>query len=157
MQSVIENDPLNKWYPGHPRHKFMKARDYPPPEHRLQYVLPSKLSFESLDKYVTALGFGAIQEDHHNSTMTKRLGGEILPAKFVTIPSAGDRRYFGFLFLPESLEVRLQPHDVLRSISILVSTTKGVNAMRAYTCYPTWCCPIIHSDTPMGKGITNVF
>ncbi|KAL2854942.1 AAA domain-containing protein [Aspergillus pseudoustus] len=114
-----QKDPYNEWYPKHPEKHFLQVGDYATPEQRPQFVdRKAKNSFANQSEYVTALGYAAIYEQEHHDKLVKELENRVIPLVTMTIPRAGNKRYFGFLRLPAKDDgepyVELYPGDKLK-------------------------------------------
>ncbi|KAI9831742.1 MAG: hypothetical protein M1826_003073 [Phylliscum demangeonii] len=96
-------DPLAPWHATHPSRVYVQYGQVPRP----------KLAFTNFGEYVTVLGFAAIQEHEAEEKAQSSLRDVTVGARFITIPGAAERRYFGFLDL-QMLQGRVTTGDSMK-------------------------------------------
>ncbi|KAI9828586.1 MAG: hypothetical protein M1826_005968 [Phylliscum demangeonii] len=95
----LRADPLASWHATHPSRVYIQYGQVPCPEDRPAPRYISQLAFTNFGKYVTVLGFAAIQEHEAEEKAQSSLRDVTVGAHFITIPGAAEHRYFGFLDL----------------------------------------------------------
>jgi hypothetical protein len=114
LVSLMHNEqldpPLDRWYLGVNQRKMVKGQ-YQQPQNRPLLQARRRFTFSQKLDYMTTLGFAAVQEQEFVTGLLEQLPDAGAYVRLLSIPGAGDRRYFGFLEVPNLSELRLQPGD----------------------------------------------
>jgi hypothetical protein len=154
-QEIIEtwhnelDNPLAPFYEPHPNQAFIQIGQYPDAVSRPQIELPNRLVFMNQADYITVLGYGLVGEAEYVKSIFDHIRETIGEIRVLTIPYAGDRRYWAVLQLDVQLASAMQPGDRLE-LSFNVDahdpdTTWGAEVTNQLFIVPPGMVPLILS------------